>query len=72
MFNEYGELLILLNEVMTSELFQKLIELDEFTFLPIFCMMLEEYAKKHNLDMVDVTKVIHESALGVNEALGKY
>ena len=42
------------------------------TFIPIFCMIAEEWAKVHGEDVCDLIDLTAELVHGVNEACGRY
>lgn len=46
--------------------------LDRFEWMSAICMVLEEKCKADGLDMVETCKRIYDSAVQVNEELGKY
>ena len=41
-------------------------------FIPYVCMVLEEYSKSNNLDVVELTKAILPLVQDVNAELGRY
>ena len=71
-----------MEEKMMLELFQvsefifeareKILELSQGAFESCICMLLEEYCKKHELDIVERVDEIRDVIYMVNEELGKY
>lgn len=71
-----------MEEKMMLELFQvsefifeareKILKLSQEAFESCICMLLEEYCKKHELDIVERVDEIRDVVHMVNDELGKY
>ena len=46
--------------------------LPEEAYMPIMCMLIDEYARHNKKDATEIASLIHEAVGCVNEALGAY
>lgn len=46
--------------------------LPEDIYMPIMCMLIDEYARHNEKDATKIASLIHEAVGAVNEALGAY
>ena len=59
-------------EFITSEWYEKLMQMNLVTFLANIAMMFEEYAERTNLDVVEMMTTLVDAGKDVNEKYGKY
>lgn len=45
---------------------------EEPVFQATVCMLMEEYCRVHNLDVIEMSKTVAETVKAVNEAFGEY
>lgn len=58
--------------VTVNELKDKLSCLSEEEFGTCICMLLEEYCREHEMDVVELSEKLHNTIQEVNKDLGKY
>ena len=68
---EIIEKLVRLYEVM-QEMVEKTNQLDEAEFNSLYCMLLEEWCRAHDKDVVNQIELYAQMIKEVNETCGKY